>query len=170
MVIVIVFGLPGSGKSYFARALAAALDCPLISSDAVRQQMQQNGRYDDQTKTAVYQEMLSLMEAGIKEHKSLLLDATFYKAGIRKLFIDKAGELDYPIYFIEIRAADETIKTRLSNKRPDSEADFDVYLKIKPQFEQLTGPHLVLYSDREPLGQMLAKAQTYLKDAAYETK
>ncbi len=161
-MIVIVFGLPGSGKSYFARALALRLNGLLISSDAVRRQMNRNGKYDDEAKTAVYLKMLSIMESGIKEHKNVVLDATFYKAGIRRLFKEKATELGEPLNLIEISAAEDTIKTRVASKRTDSEADFGAYLEVKQAFEPLTDSHLVLYSDREALDQMLAAAITYL--------
>jgi predicted kinase len=169
-MIIVIFGLPGSGKSYFARKLAKRLNARLISSDAVRQQLRQNGKYDDQAKITVYLEMLSLMETGIKDHQSIVLDATFFKAGIRELFKEKAGELGEPVYFIEIRANEETIKTRVSKPRPDSEADFEVYLNVKREFEPLTEDHLVLYSDREPIERMLDEAMAYLNERHHETK
>lgn len=169
-MIIVIFGLPGSGKSYFARSLANRLNARLISSNAVRQQLRKNGKYDDQAKIAVYLEMLSLMEAGIKDHQSIVLDATFFKAEIRKLFKEKAGELGEPVYFIEISANEEAIKSRVSKPRPDSEADFEAYLKVKREFEALTEDHLVLYSDREPIDRMLDAAMAYLNEPHHETK
>ncbi|WDF79903.1 AAA family ATPase [Mucilaginibacter sp. AW1-7] len=163
-MIVAVLGLPGSGKTYFAAALAARLNARLISSDTVRRQMNQNGRYDDLAKKAVYLEMISLMESGIADEQSVVLDATFYKANLRILFMEKAEELSLPIYFIEVRAAEATIKKRVAQRRPDSEAGFAAYQNVKQEFEALTGPHLVLFSDRRSLHQMLETATAYLYD------
>lgn len=163
-MIVAVLGLPGSGKTYLAAALAAWLNARLISSDQVRRQMNQNGKYDEQAKEAVYLEMLSLMEPGVRDRQTVVLDATFYKASLRTLLLEKAAELGVPVYFIEVRAAEATIQKRVSQKRPDSEADFAAYLKVKQEFEPLSGPRLVLFSDRRSLDQMLGAATAYLDD------
>jgi predicted kinase len=169
-MIVVVFGLPGSGKSYFAQALAAHLNCPLISSDATRKQLSLRGKYDEKTKNDVYLQMLFLLEVNIKNAYNLVLDATFYKARIRNQFKEKAMALGAPIYFIEIRADENTIKGRVSRKRQESEADLDAYVKVKQEFEPLEDDHLVLYSDLEKLDKMLAIALEYLNNRGNEAK
>jgi len=44
-MIIIVCGLPGSGKSFFAHRLAAKLDALHISSDKTRKEMKTLGHY-----------------------------------------------------------------------------------------------------------------------------
>ncbi len=63
--------------------------------------------------------------------------------------------------WIEVRAAEEVVKHRVSEKREYSEADFAVYLKVSGEFEPLAGAHLVLHSDSESLPQMIEKTVKY---------
>ncbi len=169
-MIIIVFGLPGSGKSYFAQGLAAHLNCTVISSDATRKQLSLRGKYDDKTKKDVYIQMLILLEVNIRNRNCVVLDATFYKNSIRNQFKEQAMALHEPVYFIEIRADENTLRTRLSRKRQDSEADLSAHLKVKQEFEPFKGDHLILYSDHENLDQMLSTALEYLKDRDHEIK
>lgn len=161
-MITAVFGLPGSGKTFFARQLALSIDGLLISSDTVRNDMARGGRYDENTKIEVYQMMLVMMGDAVRDKRNVVIDATFYKENIRSLFKEKATELHGPLYFIEIKAPEEIIKERVSKKRIGSEADFGVYLKIKEEFEPLKEDHLVLYSDHEALSEMLDTTLAYI--------
>jgi predicted kinase len=163
-MIAVVFGLPGSGKSFFARQLAIKIDAVYIGSDQVRQGLLEPGKYDERSKLGVYEKMLALTEDAVVQQKNVVLDATFYKEHIRQLFKEQAKRLDNPLYFIEMKAAERVIKERISQKRPDSEADFEVYLELKRSFEAMDEDHLVLHSDKEELSVMLNKALICLKD------
>jgi len=159
---VVVFGLPGSGKTYFADKLSSRINGLHISSDTIRQQLQQQDKYREQAKMEVYYKMLKLMEKAIRNKQNTVLDGTFYKAMIRDLFKEKAGLLNSDLYFIEIRSNESTIQERVNSKRKESDADFEVYLKIKSIFEPLSEDHLILYSDRGKPDDMLNKAVAYI--------
>ncbi len=162
-MIVIVFGLPGSGKTYFAGKLASEIRGLHISSDNLRQQhLNEQDKYNEQAKMQIYQSMLASMEKAAPD-KNIVLDATFYKENIRNIFKEKARFLDISLYFIEIKADESIIKERVKKKRKETEADFDVYLKLKNIFEPLKEKHLILNSDREALKEMLNKAKKYIK-------
>ncbi|WP_257668810.1 AAA family ATPase [Parapedobacter tibetensis] len=161
-MIIIIFGLPGSGKTFLAGALALRLNGLLISSDKVRNDLKKRGQYDKKSKHIVYRSMLTAMISAIKDEQNTVLDATFQEDHIRKLFLETAMKLQYPLYFIEMRASEETIKERISKKRVDSEADFEVYLKIKEEFEPMQDGHLVLYSDQETSDTMIDSVLTHI--------
>lgn len=161
---IAIFGLPGSGKTYFASQFALKIHALHISSDAVRKDLLQMGHYEEEAKSMVYQAMLQLMENASKDNQNVVLDATFNKRRIRNLFKEKARKLHQQLYFIEIIAEEPVIRERLRHKRPDSEADFDVYLKIKKEFEPVDEDHLVLNSDMESINEMLNRAVVYIKN------
>jgi len=159
-MIIIVLGLPGSGKSYFASRFAKLIHADYINSDRVRKSIFPVRSYSEKEKTSVYNEMLELMRRAIRQGKDLVLDATFYKNDVRKRFNDEArGD----IVFIEIAAEETVIKERLKQKRRDSEADFEVYTLIKKQWEPLRGRRLILTSSDNNIEYMLHQAVDYLK-------
>ena len=160
-MIVIVFGLPGSGKSYFASHLAGMINAEYINSDKVRRTMFDTRTYSKKEKLAVYNEMISQIGEAVKQHKNLVLDATFYKNDIREKFLNEAEDND-GIIFIEIRAEEHLIRERLKRPREYSEADFKVYKKIKKQWEPLKANHLILQSTDSNIREMLKGTADYL--------
>jgi predicted kinase len=160
-VIIIVFGLPGSGKSYFATNLAGMIKAVYINSDQVRRNLFAVRKYSTREKLSVYNEMLIRMSKAVQQHKNVVLDATFYTNDIRKKFLDAAEDIDN-IIFIEVRAQESLTKERLKRPRKDSEANFDVYKKIKRQWEPLNIDHLVLQSTDDNITDMLEKTAAYL--------
>ena len=161
-MIVIVFGLPGSGKSYFASRFAKVINAGYVNSDKLRKENFEKRVYSDQEKKVVYDKMLEQMKEYVEQKKNLVLDATFHKKEIRKMFVDemkgKGG-----IFFIEIQADENTTRERLKKPRPYSEADFEVYKLISGQNEPLVEPHLILKSTDDNIDEMLRKASEYLK-------
>jgi predicted kinase len=160
-MIIFVFGLPGSGKSFFAKHLAEKVDAEYISSDRIRKELFNVRTYSENEKQKVYDEMLSRTMQLLRENKKVVLDATFYKAAKRKKFVDVLKSFD-TIFFIEVQAEEPVIKERLGKSREDSEADFEVYDKIKKEWEPLMEKHLTLQSTNDNIGEMLKKASDYL--------
>jgi predicted kinase len=160
-MIVIVFGLPGSGKSYFASRLAKRLLTSYANSDMIRKEMIPARTYSDTEKISVYDEMLAQMRKVILQKKDMVLDATFYRKGIRDKFIRQARAAG-GIIFIEVRADERIIRERLKGKRTGSEADFGVYTAIRRQWEPMDNPHLVLSSTDDNIENLVDIAIDYL--------
>jgi hypothetical protein len=161
-MIVIVFGLPGSGKSYFAERLAKMINTGYINSDMLRKEMFKKRTYSEQEKAAVYFAMLEKMKEALNQNRNLVLDATFHKSESRELFIQELkGRSD--IFFIEITANEDLIRQRLKKERSYSEAGYVVYKLIRKQWEPFSQPHLLLESTDENINYMLKKAAAYLK-------
>ena len=165
--IILVMGLPGSGKSFFASKLAQAIGADYISSDRVRKEMITNRTYSEREKEMVYDEMVKRMRSAINQNKSLVLDATFYKNRIREKFRNEAeGAGD--MQFIEVIAPESLIKERLKQTREESEADFEIYKMIKSSWEPFPDKHLVLPSSNNNIETMIQAALNYLHDKKNE--
>ena len=161
-MIVIVLGLPGSGKSYFASRLAEVIQADYINSDQVRKEMFSKRMYSEQEKGAVYNAMLEKMKTVVQLNKDLVIDATFHREDSRQLFIRQLrGKAKF--FFIEITANPDVIRRRLKKERPFSEADFDVYELTRHQWQPLSEPHLSLESTDENIDYMLDRAVNYLR-------
>ena len=160
-MIMIVFGLPGSGKSYFASELSTLINAAYINSDLVRKHMPDKKTYSLNEKLSVYEEMRLQMRVLMKQKRDIVLDASFYKNDIRKKFMDETG-LEAGIKFIEVIADESLIRERLKTPRLNSDADFRVYKLIQEQWEPLHEPHLILQSTNDNIAEMLLKAAAYL--------
>jgi len=161
-MVVIVTGLPGTGKSFFASHLAKKMHAAYINSDQVRKTMMPPGHYSLQDKRSVYDQMLAQVVALINQNKDVVLDASFYKSILREQF-KKALTPVALVKFIEITATEAIIKDRVRLPRKDSEADFEVYKKIRAAWEPFLEPHLLLRSTNDNLVELLDAAINYLK-------
>ncbi|UKJ06674.1 AAA family ATPase [Solitalea lacus] len=160
-MIVIVFGLPGSGKSYFASRLAEMINADYINSDRLRMEMYAVRTYSEEEKLSVYDKMLEKVRHSNVDNRNTIVDGTFYKKDIRKKFTDELRAYG-TIFFIEVRAEKSIIRERLKNPRSYSEADFNTYKKIKTQWEPMEDDHLVLESTNDNIEEMLLQAVNHL--------
>ena len=163
-MIILIGGLPGSGKTFFAKLLAQHLQAQHINSDTIRKEVGKWHRYDPGSKAAVYQAMKEKMKAEAAPGKTVIVDSTFYKKEIRDGFFSAAAEIGEPVIYIEIKASEKTIRERISKPRADSQADFEVYKKLKEELEPVEEEHLVLQSDELSPQQMLQKTENYLRN------
>ena len=161
-MFIITFGLPGSGKSFFADHLADALALPHLKSDDVRDQLGKRGDYDAQSKAAVYRALLTRAAEALQTHSAAVVDATFHQAWMRQIADATAAQSNKPLRYIELYADEVTIQQRVSQQRPDSDAGVKVYQELKQEAEPLATNHLVLDSGQMTLSAMLSKAYQYL--------
>jgi len=160
--MIIVSGLPGSGKSYFASRLAQKLGATYISSDLMRKEMNAQGRYAFEDKLNVYEEMAHKAAEELRKDKQVVVDATFYRKEMRELFLTLATLLHRKIVLFVIVADERVVVDRLRRPRKDSEADLAVYKLVKSQYEQMEMDHLTIESRNDNLDHMLREATEYI--------
>ena len=167
-MVIIVFGLPGAGKSFFAKALAEKVNGKHISSDQIRKRLFDKPSYSYNEKVVIYKQMFDLMCDYAYRKKHLILDGTFYSRNIRDQFIDKMKSYNLDLMFIEICADETTIKSRFN--APESgttDANYDIYSRIALEFEPLLQEHLTLVSSNQNIDSMIGKALAYLNLTTY---
>ena len=164
-MIIVVSGLPGTGKSYFAEKLSDRLGAVHLNSDKLRNALHARGKYTIDDKMHIYQVMAEKTDQALDQGKSVIVDATFYKREMIELFISLAKERTAPIRFIKIEADETLVRERLQKRRTDSEADFQVYVKIKDEFDELDVPHLVIQSEAHNIETMIEPALRYIGDS-----
>lgn len=161
-MLILVAGLPGSGKSSFAERLARQIGAVHLNSDRVRAQMNARGKYSYENWLAMYKEMAKEASALVGKGKDVVVDGTFFHHTLRELFVALAGTHHVPIHVIEVVADEAVIKDRLHNAREFSEPDFGVYEKIRDEYEEITMPHLILSSTNYNTEEMLSSAMKYV--------
>jgi len=162
-MLIIVCGLPGSGKSSLARALAKSLRAAYISSDITRKKMFKQPSYSEQEKVAVYAGMAARAEDAIRSGRDTIVDATFYLRNERERFAGIAKNASTPVFTIVCRLDERNTERRLGRRRKGgpSDADYEVYLKLKERFEPVEGPHLEVDSSL-PKAEILKRVIGYL--------
>lgn len=156
-----VMGLPGSGKTYFARSICDELHGLHINSDIIRKELNQTPQYSSTEKQHVYEAMFDRVCQALKEGNIVVVDATFSKHQYRKPYYDFTQKNSILLYHFLLQANESTIAKRLVKKRPDSDADFEVYKKIKAEFEPVKTKHLVLQSGKS-LAEMIKQSLDYI--------
>ncbi|MFO7935370.1 MAG: ATP-binding protein [Bacteroidales bacterium] len=169
-MIVMVYGLPGTGKSYFSRRLAPELDAVYLNTDIVRKEMGIQGQYDEKSKQRVYDRLLQQMTDHVSKKKNVILDGTFHKKSARDPFIRRSKEMEVDLFLIEIKAGDRTVRRRMQTEREYSEADYKVYQQIKYSFEPVERNHLSLQSDLQGVDEMIAETKQYLHEQRTDRK
>ncbi|MEX2567972.1 MAG: ATP-binding protein [Cyclobacteriaceae bacterium] len=161
-MLIIVMGLPGSGKSFFAQRLAENLDMAYINSDVIRKEINLKGQYQPKQRLEVYREMAVRAQVFFQKNKNVMVDATFQFPESRDLFKDLADKFGQRLVCYYIWAEETLIKERLSQERKDSEADFEVYRLVKSNYAAIP-PHChSIQSTNENIDDMINKAKIHL--------
>jgi aminoglycoside phosphotransferase family enzyme/predicted kinase len=180
--LVLVGGLPGTGKSTLAHGIAERADCRLIRSDLVRKELAglparesarspfEEGIYAPAWNERTYAECLCRAEKLLFEGKRVIVDASFGEEKRRQVFLEAAARLAVPAVFMLCQADPEVTRGRLECRRGDaSDADWSVYRKATERWEEIgTATRGVLYEvpTNGTKDQALARALELLGEAA----
>ncbi len=148
--LLLVGGLPGTGKSTLARGLAGRAGFTVLRSDVVRKELAggraeaaggfEEGIYAPAWTERTYAEVLRRAEGLLFEGRRVLVDASFRDEGRRRTFLQAAVRCGVPAALLLCRADAETVRARLEVRRDDaSDADWSIYRKAAERWEAL-GP------------------------------
>jgi len=124
-IVVVIFGLMGTGKTTLARALGAALGWPVLHSDAVRKHLAGmaptaraplefgQGIYAEDFSDRTYAEMRRLAAAPLAAGGSVILDASFKRAQERKLVHELAREHGARVVWVYCQCDPQVVRERL---------------------------------------------------------
>ncbi len=146
--LVLVGGLPGTGKSTLARGLAEAAGFTVIASDRVRKELAGlapdqpapagvgEGLYRPEAIEETYRECLRRAEAAVAGGGRALVDATFGADRHRQAFLATAQREGAPGLFLRCRTEPEAIRRRLAARvGGPSDATWAVYRRAAEAWE-----------------------------------
>jgi aminoglycoside phosphotransferase family enzyme/predicted kinase len=151
-LLVLTGGLTGTGKSTLARALAPALGATIVSADETRKRLAglgpfthasagpDTGIYAPEMNARVYAALAEAAREALARGRSIVLDATFRRAGDREAMRTVAAAAGAQFLAVGCTAPDEVVRARLEARaagRGDAWSDgtWAVYLA---QREELT--------------------------------
>jgi predicted kinase len=136
-MLIVVTGLPGTGKTTIAETLEKDIDAIVFSTDKIRKMIFEKPVYNEEDKRIVYNELFSQTGKYLAIGKNVILDGTFYTKALRERAKEIGKSFCEEVYFVYCETPEELLKKRI-NKRKDtfSDADYNVYLKMKKIFEE----------------------------------
>ena len=143
--IVVLVGLPGSGKSYFASRLVEKIPAIVLESDFLRKHLVRKPIYNQFESVRLFRAIHELIRQLLKANYNVVLDATNLSEDSRRPLYAIAREARAKIIFVHMNTPEEVAKERLSNRsvRRDgySDADWAIHQKLEPDFEPVPAPH-----------------------------
>ncbi|HKB04495.1 MAG TPA: AAA family ATPase [Gemmataceae bacterium] len=141
--VVLVGGLPGTGKSTLSRALARAANFTVIRSDEIRKELagvpvteRAAECYTPEWTELTYSECLRRLRTALDTGGRVIVDASFAQEAHRALFLEEAGQARAPAVFLVCRAEPQLVRERLRARRGDaSDADERVYDELAAKWE-----------------------------------
>jgi adenylylsulfate kinase len=156
-MLILMAGLPGSGKTTLARELAARTSGRVVSKDDFRhalflpEEVEYSSRQDDFCMTIMLQTAAYLFER--QRERFVFLDGrTFSRRYQIDNVIAAAASLHQPWRILECICSHQTAKQRLEQQQTSGEhvagnRNYELYLAVKPRFEAITLPKTVIDTD-----------------------
>jgi uncharacterized protein len=168
-LVIIVCGVPASGKSTLAAALAEGAGLPRLSSDLVRKEhagLAPTARapaplYDEAVSRDTYAELGRRARRAVHRGGGAIVDATFRRRVDRQAFADAFDDAAR-VLFVECVASVDVLRRRAADRDRDphrvSDASVEIVLRESQRWEALdevpSERHLPVRSDR-PVGPIL---------------
>lgn len=165
-VLLLLSGLPGTGKSFLARRLAEALPFVIIESDVVRKILFPQPLYTAQESRWVHRTCHALMAKLLKRGVRVIYDATNLIEYHRELVYRIAQKAGARLVIVKTVAREEVAQERLRARQEEarelSDADWRVYRRMASRQEQVSHPHLVIDTS-EDLEEAVAKVLRFIR-------
>jgi predicted kinase len=159
-MIVLMAGLPGTGKTTISRELAARTGGVVLSKDDIRAALFASAdiEYSTEQDDFVMGVMLDTAAYLLREDagRRVFLDGrTFSRRYQIDQVLECSARLNQPWRILECVCSDSTAERRLQAHRDSAEhvagnRDFALYLQVKARFEEITLPKTVIDTEQPP--------------------
>ena len=154
-VLVVVSGLPGSGKSHFSRKLAEQVPLLVLQSDALRKVLSPSPSYTNVESARLFKACHSLIEELLTQGNPLLLDATNLIEEHRERLYYIADRLAVKAVLVYLKAPPHVIYQRLKGRSEGVDAEdqpgagWKVYKRMYPTVEPIKRGHLAVDTSKD---------------------
>lgn len=147
-MLIIISGLPGTGKTSVAKEIAQEVDAVVLSTDELRKRVLKELGYTERKKKRVYEEMFRIAEDQLKKKKNIILDGTFFHKELREKAFSLGKKEKECVFLIKTECPEKVVKKRIQkrykNRKDYSEANYRVYKIIQSKFQPLRKKHFVV--------------------------
>ena len=154
-VLIVISGLPGTGKSYLSQRLAERLGYPILESDALRKHLFRKPTYSAIESSILFRAIHCLIEDLLAKGISIILDATNLTEKYRERLHNIAEKGKARLIIVHTKAPPEVVRERLKNRvekgrnGEKSDADWEVYLKLSATAEKIRRKHYTIDTSKD---------------------
>lgn len=151
--LIMVSGLPGTGKSYFSRRLVERLPAVILESDYLRKTLFPAPGYSAAESRRLFQAAHVLVERLLRRGVPVVFDATNLSEHYRGYLYRIAERLGVKLVLVRVEAPAELVYQRLQGRQADAEnrsdADWGVYQRLRPEEEKISRRHYAVDTSRD---------------------
>ncbi len=121
--LVVMCGLPATGKTTLAKKISEKKGFKVLSSDSIRAEIIKEDIFDQKIasdlnkRILVYKVMFERAQEILEKERGLILDATFIRRDLRKICADIAKRYRKTLCIIETRCSKETALSRIRRRK-----------------------------------------------------
>ena len=160
-LLILTFGVSGSGKTHLTRDIAQSIGCVHLRSDIERKRLagfkplersRRDGTlYTREISRQTYRRLLDLTSLCLSEGIAVIVDATFLQRCQRKMFLELAEAQQVPCRILRFSASEAVLRERVHKRylkgSDASEADSDVLASQLKKLEPLATEEQTLCID-----------------------
>jgi predicted kinase len=166
--LIVLSGLPGSGKTALGEDLSRALLIPVFSVDPIEAAMWRAGLAKTDTGVAAYEVARTLADEHLRLRIPVIVDAVNPVEAPRAAWRNLAAKHRVSLKIIECVCSDETmlrqrIESRVRSVAGTHEMTWARLLQRRAEYEAWTDPRLVLDTARTSPAQLLTQALSYAR-------
>jgi predicted kinase len=151
--LIVVSGLPGTGKTYFCNRLAERLPSVVLESDVLRKTLFSPPSYSAKESSQLFRAIHQLIQKLLVKGIPLILDATNLSERNREYLYSIADRLDAKLVLVRVEAPPKVVRQRLEARRGKTEnksdADWATYRRMKYSVQRIRRNHYAVDTSRD---------------------
>lgn len=166
-MIVLICGLPGTGKTFLSNKLSQYINSTVLSTDKIRKELIQKPTYTPWERALIYDVLFLLAKYLHSSGINCILDGTFNMEKSRREIKDLLNLSNDQFYIIECICPEDLIITRLLLRKDDySDATVSIYLKMKKIYEPVKQKHMSINTSR-PIDKNIDRILRYIYGSTF---
>lgn len=153
--LVVISGLPGTGKSYFSRQLRLLLPSAIVESDALRKELFHSPTYTAAESQRLFEACHRLVGELLRQGIPVILDATNLVEHHREKLYNVAYRQGLKLILVRVEAPPEVVRQRLGRRGEGadpldkSDADWAIYRRMKARAQPIRRSHFAVDTSRD---------------------